>query len=440
MNNERELKRVLALMFVLNLALILFYAMLCLATALRICASLSAYSFLASVRQLPPPPWRMPLQALGLYSCLSLLAWTKTALTAERFRLPVCAAEILLCLGIIGGLDFYYSGVALLVLADLLHYVRSGRAQLCFMAVLIVIFAFARYEFMTLFSSRIPFSAYLRYYSQPARSLFSGAESVMVSLNTLLFVLYMVLLFTGQRRENLRIQKLNRQLHDVNAQLRDYAVKLEHMAEVRERNRLAREIHDTLGHTLTGIIMGADAVLALFDPAPEEAKRRVQVIAQSARDGLNDVRRSIKALRPDALEKASMEEALERLVSSFHQTTSAEIRYEQLAGPLVLASDEEDTLYRVIQESMTNAVRHGHATEIHVRLTRREDLLTIEVRDNGLGCGTDAVQEGFGLRHMRERLGLLGGSLTCGNRAEEDGQRGFYIVVSLPVREREGQP
>lgn len=442
MKNERELNVILTLMFFLNLSAVGFYALICLNTTFRLCASLEAYDFLLSVRRLPAPPWEMPLCALGLYLLLALLIWAKGLCPANRFplRILICAAEIALCVGVIESLNFYYTGVALLVLADLVHYVRSGRARLCFLALLIVIFSFARHEIMTLFANRVSFDAYLRYYSQPVRSFFTGVESLTVSLNTLLFVLYMILLLTNQRRETLRIQKLNRQLRDANDQLRVYAVKLERMTEIRERNRLAREIHDTLGHTLTGIIMGADAVLALFDPAPEEAKKRVQVIAQSARDGLNDVRRSIKALRPDALEKASIEEALEILVTNFHQTTSADIRYEQLAGPLSLASDEEDTLYRVIQESMTNAVRHGHATEIHVRLTRREDLLTIEIRDNGLGCGGAEVQEGFGLRHMRERLGLLGGSLTCGDRADEDGARGFYIVVSLPLRGKEETP
>jgi len=284
----------------------------------------------------------------------------------------------------------------------------------------------------------IPFSAYLNYYSQNVRGFFTGAESVLAAMNILLFVLFMILLFTGQKAENQRIRNLNNQLNEANNRLRDYAFELERMTEVRERNRLAREIHDTLGHTLTGIIMGSDASLALFDAAPEEAKKRLQVVAQAARDGLNDVRRSIKALRPDALEKASLAEALEAMIANFKETTSAEIVYDQQAGPLVFAQDEEDTLYRVIQEGMTNAVRHGHATEIRIRLTRRDNLLTVDIRDNGTGSGGE-VTEGFGLRHMRERLELLGGSLTCGERGEleENGTRGFYIIVSLPIRQKE---
>lgn len=440
MDNEKSLSSLSRLMFALNLAIILFYSLACLVTTLRVCGSFGAYDFLSSAGRIPPPPWRMPLWALGQYLLLCAVSFGKNRWDIERFqvRLLVCLVEILLCAGITASLGFYYSGAALLVLADLVHYVRNGAARVCFTAALILLFSFGRYEILYPLTGGIAFSAYLDYYNQTVRSLFAGMESLLVCLNVLLFVLFMILLFTGQKAENSRIRKLNKQLNQANDRLRDYAFELERMTEVRERNRLAREIHDTLGHTLTGIIMGSDAGLALFDAAPEEAKKRIQVVAQAARDGLNDVRRSIKALRPDALENTSLEEALEAMITNFKATTSAEVLYDQQAGPLHFAQDEEDTLYRVLQESMTNAVRHGHATEIRIRLTRRESLLTIDVRDNGLGSGEEP-QEGFGLWHMRERLELLGGSLTFGNRGalDGDGERGFYIVVSLPIRGKE---
>jgi len=435
MGNEKNLSGIALLMFILNLVILIFYAVICLVTTLRICGSFGAYEFLAAVRRLPRYPWSMPVFALSQYLLLCAVSFGKSRWEIDRLnpRLVICLVEILLCVGITASVNFYYSGVALLVLADLVHYVRNSLYRLCFIVVLTLLFAFGRYEIIP--AGGIPFSSYLSYYSQSVRGIFTGMESVLVAMNVLLFVLYMILLFTGQKAENVRIRRLNEQLNSANNQLRDYALKLERMTELRERNRLAREIHDTLGHTLTGIIMGADAGLALFDAAPEEAKARIQVVAQSARDGLNDVRRSIKALRPDALEKASLAEALEGMIRSFQEATSAQVRYEQLAGPLIFAQDEEDTLYRVIQEGMTNAVRHGHALEIQICLTRQDDVLTVDIRDDGLGCET--VEDGFGLRHMRERLDLLGGSLTCGDRMDEDGQRGFYLVVSLPVRGRE---
>ena len=103
-----------------------------------------------------------------------------------------------------------------------------------------------------------------------------------------------------------------------------------------------------------------------------------------------------------------------------------------------LASDEEDSLYRVVQEGLTNAVRHGKADRIEIRVTRAGDVVMVSVRDNGTGC--DKLEEGFGLRHMRERLEMLGGTLSYGNLDQdvEDGYTGFFITVKLSVRNRKG--
>jgi len=440
MDNEKTLSNISKLLFELNFVIILFYTLICFATTSRICRSFDAYDFLLTVRQLPNHPWRMPTLALSQYFLLCVVSIGKSHWRIEKFknRLLLCLVEILLCLGIIASMNFYYSGIALLALADLVHYIRNSLYRLSFMTVLVLLFSFGRYEIMYFCTVRIPFSAYLDYYSQSVRSLFAGIESVLICCNVLLFVLFMILLFTRQKAENGRIRRLNKKLGEANNKLREYAFELEHMAEVRERNRLAREIHDTLGHTLTGIIMSADAGLALFDTAPEESRKRIQIVAQSARDGLNDVRRSIKALRPDALEKTSLAEALETLITNLKSAASVDVIYKQEAGSLVFAQDEENTLYRIVQESMTNALRHGHASEITIHLTRRDNMITIDVRDNGLGCGEEEVKEGFGLRHMRERLSLLGGSFTCGDRREleEDSERGFYIIASLPIREK----
>ena len=441
MKTERTLKNVASVMFALNFSILAFYSLICVTTTYRICDSLGAHDFLNSVRQIPRYPWQMPVQALSLYALLCGVSFFKSIRPTEHFplRVGICIMEITLCAGIFVSLNFYYSGVALLVLADLVHYIRSNKMRLMFIVILSLMFAFGRYEIVEQFTNRIAFDAYLSYYSPVIRSCFSSLESLMVCLNILLFVLYMILLLTGQKEENARIRKLNEQLNQANDQLRDYAVNMERMTQMRERNRLAREIHDTLGHTLTGIIMGADAGLALFDVAPEESKKRIQIVAQSARDGLTDVRRSIKALRPDALERSSLLQALEELVENFRLTTSAQITYFQEVDDLQLDQDEEDTLYRVVQEGLTNAVRHGKADRIEIRITRAGDAVSVSVRDNGIGCGKP--EEGFGLRHMRERLEMLGGTLTYGNldRCAEDGHTGFFITVCLLVRNRKGE-
>ena len=438
MKKERNLINIASVMFALNFSILAFYSLICTATTVRICESLGAHDFLNSVRQIPRYPWRMPLESLSLFALLCGVSYLKRMRPIERFshRVAIFAVEVVLCAGIIASVDFYYNGVALLVLADLVHHIRSNKMRLGIIVILSLMFAFGRYEIMAQFTDGIPFGAYLDYYNPMTQSWFTGLESLMVCLNILLFVLYMILLFTSQKDENERIRRLNEQLNQANDQLRDYAVNMERMTQMRERNRLAREIHDTLGHTLTGIIMGADAGLALFEVAPEESKKRIQVVAQSARDGLTDVRRSIKALRPDALERANLAQALEGLVENFRLTTSARIEYFQEVEALKLDSDEEDALYRVVQEGLTNAVRHGRADRIEIRITRSGDMVTVSVRDNGTGCARP--EEGFGLRHMRERLQMLGGTLSFGNldRDAEDGYTGFFIIVCLPVRNR----
>ena len=441
MKTERNLINIASVMFALNFSILAFYSLICMTTTFRICDTLGAHDFLNSVRQMPRYPWQMPVQSLSLFALLCAVSYLKIFRPIEHFplRVLICVVEIALCAGIIVSVNFYYNGVVLLVLADLVHYIRSNKMRLMFIVILSLMFAFGRYEIVEQFTNGIAFSAYLDYYNPLIQSCFTGLESLMVCFNILLFVLYMILLFTSQKDENARIRKLNEQLNQANDQLRDYAVNMERMTEMRERNRLAREIHDTLGHTLTGIIMGADAGLALFDVAPEESKKRMEIVARSARDGLTDVRRSIKALRPDALERFNLAQALEGLVANFRLTTSAQIVYFPDPEALKLDSDEEDALYRVVQESLTNAVRHGKADRIEIRITRNGDMVAVRVRDNGTGC--PKPEEGFGLRHMRERLEMLGGTLSYGNldRNAEDGYRGFFIMVRLPVRNRKGE-
>jgi len=438
MKTERNLINIAAVMFILNFTILAFYSLICVPTTFQICGTQGAHDFLSSVRQIPREPWQMPVQSLSLYVLLCAISFFKFLRPTEYFplRVGICITEIALCAGILASMNFYYSGVALLVLADLVYYIRNKKMRLCFIVILSLMFAFARYEIVVQFTDGIPFSAYLSYYNPMVRSCFTGMESLMVCLNTLLFVLSMILLFTGQKDENARIRKLNEQLNQANDQLRDYAINMERMTEMRERNRLAREIHDTLGHTLTAIIMCADAGLTLFDVAPEESKKRIQIVAQSARNGLTDVRRSIKALRADALEHSSLEQALEGLVENFRLTTSAQIAYFQEAEELKLDTDEEDALYRVVQEGLTNAVRHGKADRIEIRIRRAGNTVSVSVRDNGTGC--TALEEGFGLRHMKERLEMLGGTLAYGNldKFAEDGYTGFFITVCLTVRNR----
>jgi len=439
MNNDRNLNSTVIQMYYLNFMILVFYSLISTATAFRIAGNFQAYDFLSTAGVIPEKPWQMPVQTMFLFAALLYISVVKNRIRRDNSLICLffIIAEIGLCCGIIEGLNFYYSGIALVVLADLVYYIENNPGRISLMIILALIYVIGRYDIIPLASDRIAFASWLNYYSQTVKTSFSLMESILVSANIIMFVYYMVQLFTSQKAENERITSLNSQLREANRKLREFALELERMAEIRERNRLAREIHDTLGHTLTGIIMGSEASLALFDDSPEESKKRIEAITRSARDGLNDVRASIKALRPDSLEKHGLEATLREMIAKFQKTTSVAVIYEQFAGKLEFAVDEEDTLYRIVKECMTNAVRHGSAKVIQICIRRHDDIVTVDIRDDGTGC--ENVTEGFGLRHMQERLELLSGSLTYGNRADDpnDGKKGFYVIASLPVRKRQ---
>ena len=436
MEQDRTLRTLRALMLGINLALVLCYSLLRGLTTLRLARGFAARDFLALASLVPAPPWQMTLLSLGLFVPLAALILGKGRLAPQRplTRAALFAAEILLATLEAASLDFYYRGFFLMVLADLVYTVQDRRGRAGIIAVLTGLYALADYDIASVLVPSVPLRIYLSYYTDAFRSWFGGVESLLESLHVLLFVVFLVLLFLGQKEENTRVQQLNAQLQESYRQLQDYADKTEHMAELRERNRLAREIHDTLGHTLTGIIMTTDASLVLMDAAPDQAKQQLQLANQTAREGLNDVRRSINALRPDALEHRRFAEALEDTIEKFCLTTAAKVNYTQDAGDLDLAPDEEEAVYRVLQESLTNAVRHGKARNIEVRLAYEGPELVITVKDDGLGMA-EGQPEGFGLRHMRERLALLHGDLQYGNRPPQEG-RGFALTARLRPRQK----
>ena len=132
MKTERTLKNIALVMVALNFSIIAFYSLVCLTTTLRICYTLAAHDFLNSVRQMPQYPWKMPVQSLSLYALLCGVSFFKSYHPIEHFpfRVTIFVVEIALCAGVILSMNFYYNGVALLVLADLVHYIRNNKMRL----------------------------------------------------------------------------------------------------------------------------------------------------------------------------------------------------------------------------------------------------------------------------------------------------------------------
>lgn len=391
----------------------------------------SAVEFLAMTDRIPVTAWKVPVLVLCLYGGCLLLMYVRNRAGFALFLKVL--TEIVLCLLISALLGFSYTGILLLILADTVRYFTSAKWTAVFVAAICIVYLVINFDLLSVFCSFVPLDVYLEYFQKDARSVLLGISNVLNSLNTFFFFVYIFLFLSIQLSEKERILSLNEQLNRTNVELQRATVRLEQyaresekMAETRERNRLAREIHDTLGHSLTGIITGIEACMALMDIAPDATKLQLKAIADVARQGITDVRRSVKALRPDALERADLASALTETIDDMRSATNVQIDYECGTRLDCFNNDEEDIIYRIVQESITNSIRHGRATHIWIRITREYNLLRISIRDNGIGCVN--VKKGFGLHHMDERLRMLNGSLSW------DGTDGFTIEAQIPIR------
>ncbi len=384
----------------------------------------SALDILTQMERVPIVPWKLPVLVILLYAAFLLLLFVQTE-SNMGFFLKICA-EMSLCLVLDYSLGFSYTGMVLLILADAMRYFYKSKWRLIFIIGICVIYLFMDSDLLSAKFKVTSLETYLGYYRNDIQSILLGIKNVYISFNIMLFLAYMIAMVRAQMNEKERILILNNELKIANRKLEEYAKESEKTAETRERNRLAREIHDTIGHALTGIITGLDACITLIDVSPKVAKEQLKLVADVARNGMTDVRRSVKALRPDALEKFDLEKALAQMLEEIKKTTHTQIEYRCKTGLSGFNDDEEDVIYRIVQECTTNSIRHGKADRIQIDIDKHYGMLFVRIADNGIGC-TD-IQKGFGLYHMEERLHLLQGSL------EYHGENGFVVEAKIPIR------
>jgi signal transduction histidine kinase len=197
-------------------------------------------------------------------------------------------------------------------------------------------------------------------------------------------------------------------------------------AQELERKRLARELHDETGQALTSILLG---LKPLEDAADERHREAVAALRGLVVSTLQDVRRLAVELRPSALDDFGLVAALERLVDTFREQTGMAVDMEARLGEARLASEVETALYRIVQEALTNIVKHAAASHVSVVLTRKGQTVVAVVEDDGHGFDADARHEdGLGLVGMRERVAIVGGRL----RVESSADAGTTIVAEVP--------
>ena len=216
-------------------------------------------------------------------------------------------------------------------------------------------------------------------------------------------------------------------LAEANQLLRDHAVQVEELATTKERNRLAREIHDSLGHYLTVVNVQIGAAQAILEQDRQRALDHLSNAQALTQEGLAEVRHSVAALRASPTESRPLPEALAKLAE---QWNAAGLRAKFVVAGTIrsLTPQANLTLYRAAQEALTNVGKHAHASTVDLHLDYRDErLVRLRIKDDGLGSANS--EGGFGLLGVRERVQLLNGAV----RVRTDAGEGFTLEVELPA-------
>jgi two-component system sensor histidine kinase/response regulator len=218
------------------------------------------------------------------------------------------------------------------------------------------------------------------------------------------------------RVENhLRLKRLSQQLIDQNI--------------LQERNRMAREIHDTLAQTFTSIIVHLRAAERAMTTAPEQTLSHIQTVRELAKDGLSEARRSVTALRPQLLEDGDLYSALSRIATQMLSPTETRTVFEVMGTAYTLPVEVENNLLRIGQEALTNAFKYATANTIRIELIYETAQFILRVKDNGQGFDMEnpCFSNGFGFLSMRERAERIRGKLAVNSQPG----KGTEVVVSI---------
>lgn len=232
---------------------------------------------------------------------------------------------------------------------------------------------------------------------------------------------------------SIQYRKLNESheaLQNAHRQLREYAEQVEQLTVVRERNEIAREIHDTVGHKMTALVVQLQVARELAERDTEKAKDVIALCEQLTRDSLHELRVSVRTLKEDD-PGTSFLDVLQELINEFSAMTQMETRLTLNGDFSAIPSSLQPTLKRIIQEGLTNAKKHGNAKSCIVQIHVGESEIHLTIEDNGVG--QKSIHPNFGLINMKERVAEHGGSFAIESVEGE----GFVISVSFPLQQKE---
>ncbi len=371
-----------------------------------------------------PNPFGDTLPLARFWAFLSMLILGLMGLRLPQGRPSTKLAYATLQIGLLL-LASWWGGIRGLRLFPLLCVVLMIRNCLIFqLAGRLVTSALLYFLFLVLLVSRLSNYTGLRL---PLRQ--SGVERFVIrgfAFNSALLLLLVIVFLLLLMQALITERQSRNQLTEAHDKLRQYAFQVERLAATQERNRIAREIHDSLGHSLTALNLQLEGALKLWQVDPSRAQSFLQEAKSLGSEALQDVRRSVTAARADPLQGVSLPDAILRLAQEFSASMQPLC---QLDCPQPLPPDLSIALYRIVQEALTNIRKHATATAVQITLQTLPDCLHLSIQDNGSGFHPEQNPTGFGLQGMQERAATLGGQLKIHSAPGQ----GCQITARFPL-------
>lgn len=414
-------------MFILNVIIVLFYVAVIAITTKYIIGNDLARSFLDKVMYMPTAPVYIISGPVGLLLCLAYCVYYRefNNIRNKTINYLYSLLEVVISVILIFLIYLSYNGIILFVFCDCMYHLKKGLKYQVLLVALGLIYLLANYEIVTYFYPLVNIEEYFLVYDASIRNCLIIIKRLLEGFNIILFIIFMIIYILKQIQENEYISKKLSMVAMINKKMQKYVIVTEKFGEKNERKRLARELHDTIGHALAGMAVGVDACITMIDKNPQLAKAQLKVISKAIRKGMKDVRNSLNKMRPDFLQQYRLKEAIEKMKEEISNVTDLKINLNYQIDETGFDTKIEDILFRVIQESITNSIRHGLATVVDINIYKENNLLCLKIKDNGKGC--KAINYGFGLKQMVERVSQIRGDINFYS------ENGFTTEIKIPL-------
>ena len=227
-------------------------------------------------------------------------------------------------------------------------------------------------------------------------------------------------------REKEEIKQLNEKLKSANMKLQEYALQVEEMTVTRERTKVAQELHDSLGHSLMALSMHLEFAKKICTAKPEKVEEVLTQSEKIAKSSINDLRKAVSLLNSE-IEITDLDDSIEKLISNFYLVSNLKITYSKNKSINTLNSHIKTSIYKTIQECVTNSLKHGSATEISIKITSSNENVQVIITDNGIGCNN--IVKSNGLKGIETRISSINGTVYYFSHDN----LGFGIKLSIPI-------